>query len=106
MNASTKMSDKIACGASWLRLQEGIQAENNISLLINYVHNSYCMFHVNTYASVTKVSIIKEDFMMMMVDIPTCPRHLAPAGPNLKISMIMCFSSVICITCYISNNSQ
>ena len=24
------------------------------------------MFHVNTYASVTKVSIIKEDLMMMM----------------------------------------
>ena len=35
------------------------------------------MFHVNTYASVTKVSIIKEDFMMMMVDGLIC--QLAPA---------------------------
>jgi len=25
------------------------------------------MFHINTYASVTKVSIIKEDLMMMMM---------------------------------------
>ena len=33
-----------------------------------YVHNSNCMFHVNTYASVTKVSIIKEDLMMTGVN--------------------------------------
>src|SRR6218665_4005790 len=41
-----------------------------------YVNNFNCMFHVNTYASVTKVSIIKEDFMMMMVDGLIC--QLAP----------------------------
>ena len=35
------------------------------------------MFHVSTYASVTKVPIIKEDFMMMMVDGLIC--QLAPA---------------------------
>ena len=35
------------------------------------------MLHVNTDASVTKVSIIKEDFMMMMVDGLIC--QLAPA---------------------------
>ena len=32
--------------------------------IINY---SNCMFHVNTYASVTKVSIIKDYLMMMMM---------------------------------------
>ena len=41
-----------------------------------YVNNCNCMFHVNTYASETKVSIIKEDFMMMMVDGLIC--QLAP----------------------------
>ena len=50
--------------------------ENNMFLLVNLIHNltvryvhnySNCMFRVNTYASVTKVSIIKEDLMMMIM---------------------------------------
>ena len=47
------------------------------------VHNSNCMFHVNIYPSMTKVSIIKEDLMMMMI-----PAYLGGGGTGFKVPPI------------------